>query len=372
LINVLYSIKKENEEDLMWSYPLNTFRAVDYFKEHDYKLNFNIITKENQNECDIAFVDSRFLTSDILDTQKKPLIAYDQTDFSSCYNGNFKANNRDLIDSDLVKFVCKNSVYTNLELHNHTTFEGTVHGKFCLDYAILCGDKLNGNDGELKNHKKINDKHIVKMNVLSHYLWSNVVEKALMSKFNLNDLDNMHRRPIDILLLGSGSHHYWCWHVKWHRSKAADAMKKLPNEIIRCLGLSSDSKLSKYRNKISWPWPSEFFNLAKNSKIMLSPWGYGELSTKDYEAIICGNIIIKPKLLNETLEISTFPEIYLAKNIVYCKPDFSDLEDKVYEILNNYDTYVNEALLNAHKLLEIYNEKNKPFINLLKIFDKLN
>ena len=192
-----------------------------------------------------------------------------------------------------------------------------------------------------------------------------------MPKFNLNDLNNMHRRPIDILLLGSGLH-YWCWHVKWHRSKAADAMRKLPNEIIRCFGLSSHNEFARQRGKISWPNSSEFFNLAKSSKIMLSPWGYGELSTRDYEAIICGNIIIKPKLLNETLEISTFPEIYLTKNIVYCKPDFSDLEDKVYEILNNYDTYVNEALLNAHKLLEIYNEKNRPFINLLKIFNKLS
>ena len=370
MIDILYSIKKENEENLMWSYPLNTFRAVDYFKEFNYKLNFNIITKENQNECDIAFVDSRFLTSDILDTQRKPLIVYDQTDKSSYYNGSV-GNIRDFIDLDLVKFICKNSVYTNLELHNYTTFEGSVHGKFCLDSAILCGDKLNGNDGELKNHKKINDKHIVKMNVLSHYLWSNPIEKGLMPKFNLSDLNNMHRRPIDVLLLGSGLH-YWCWHVKWHRSKAADAMRKLPNEIIRCFGLSSHNEFARQRGKINWPNTSEFFNLAKSSKIMLSPWGYGELSTRDYEAIICGNIIIKPKLLNETLEISTFPEIYLAKNIVYCKPDFSDLEDKVYEILNSYDTYINEATLNAHKLLKIYNEKNQPFINLLKIFDKLN
>lgn len=354
----------------MWSYPLNTDRAVDYLKKNNYNLNFNIINKENQNECDIVFTDSRFLTSNILENQKKPLIVYDQTDFSSCYNGYF-GNNRDFIDSDLVKFVCKNSIYTNLELHNYPTFEGTVHGKFCLDHAILCNERLKGNHDELKIHKKINDNHVVKMNILSNYIWSNVVEKGLIKNFNLSSLDNMNRRPIDILLLGSGSH-YWCWHVKWHRSKAADAMRKLPNEIIRCFGLSSENKLCNYRNKIGWPWPSEFFNLAKNSKIMLSPWGYGELSSRDYEAIICGNIIIKPSLLNEKLEISTFPEIYLDKSIVYCKPDFSDLEYKVYEILNSYGTYANQAVLNANKLLEIYNEKNQPFVNLLKVFDKLN
>jgi hypothetical protein len=369
MVNILYSVKKQNEEDLMWSYPLNTFRAVAYLKKHDYHLNFGIINNKNQNECDVAFVDSRFLTLDILDNQRKPLIVYDQTDFSSCYNGNW-GNIRDFIHSDSVKFVCKNSVYTNLELHNHPTFEGTVHGKFCLDSAIACGDKPN-RYYELENHKKIDDNHIVKMNVLSHYLWSDIIEKSLMPNLDLSSLDNMHRRPIDILLLGSGSH-YLCWHVRWHRSKAADAMRKLPNEIIRCLGLSSDSKLPKYRSKINWPNPPEFFNLAKNSKIMLSPWGYGELSTRDYEAIICGNIIIKPKLLNKTLEISTFPEIYLAGNIVYCKPDFSDLEDRVYEILNSYDAYANQAVLSANKLLEIYNKKDQPFINLLQIFKKLN
>ena len=89
MVNILYSVKKQNEEDLMWSYPLNTFRAVAYLKKHDYHLNFGIINNKNQNECDVAFVDSRFLTLDILDNQRKPLIVYDQTDFSSCYNGNW-------------------------------------------------------------------------------------------------------------------------------------------------------------------------------------------------------------------------------------------------------------------------------------------
>lgn len=365
--NILYSLKKQNDEDLMWSYPLNTFRAVSFFKKYDFHLDFDFLNKKNQNEYDLIFSDSRFINEDILETQKKPLIVYDQTDYSSCYDGNY-GNIRSFLFHDQVKMVCKNSVYSNQEYHNYDTYEGTFHGNICLNYAKKYSEQPK-NCHPIIQHNRLEKNQISKIQVLSHYLWSDIIEKSLMQNLKTDTFQDFYLRPIDVLLLGSGSH-YWCWHVKWHRSKAIDALKKLPNEIIRCFGLSGHKEIPKFRESVVWPMPPQYFSLAQKAKIVISPWGYGELSTRDYEAILCGNVIIKPKLTNESLYISTFPEIYNLRNVVYCEPDFSDLELQVYKILNDYDNYANASLIAANKFLDIYKSLS-PFQNLLQLFKNI-
>lgn len=369
MIKILFSIKKQNDEDLMWSYPINTFRCLSFFKNHDINLDFDFINDKNQNNYDLVFTDSRFLTKKLLDSQEKPLVVYDQTDFSSCYNGNY-GNIRDFLCHDKVKSVLKNSMYDNLEFHNYDTYEGTLHGKICLDLAIKNSEKNISCLADCQKHQNINKSAFGKMSVLSHYLWSDIVDKSLIPNISHDTYQNLHLRPVDLILIGSGSH-YWCWHVRWHREKAIDAIKKLPNEIIKCLGLSEDKNIAKYRKSVVWPMPPQYFSLCCKSKIVLSPWGYGEVSTRDYEAVLCGNVIIKPRLSVNGLGIKTYPEdLYEGESIVFCEPDFSDLEAKAYEILNNYDKYAQAAIIKAKKFCEIY-KTNSAFDNLLFILKKL-
>lgn len=368
MTNILYSIKKQNDEDLMWSYPINTFRCLSFFKNHDINLDFDFINEKNQNQYDLIFSDSRFLNKKILDTQEKPLIVYDQTDFSSCYNGNY-GDIRDFLCHDKVKAVFKNSVYENLEYHNCDTYEGTLHGKICLDLAIKNSEKDISCLNDCKKNQVIDKSIFGKMCVLSHYLWSDIVDKSLIPNLNHEIYQNLHLRPIDVILIGSGSH-YWNWHVRWHREKAISAMNKLPNEVIRCCGLSQDKNLAKHRKSVVWPMPPQYFSLCYKSKIVVSPWGYGEVSTRDYEAILCGNIIIKPRLMSQNLQIKTYPDLYDGENVVFCEPDFSDLEIKVYEILNNYDKYASAAVKKARLFYDIY-KSNSAFENLLLLFKKI-
>lgn len=368
MTNILYSIKKQNDEDLMWSYPINTFKCLSYFKKNGIDIVFDTINLQNQNKYDLVFTDSRFLTEKIVDSQKTPIIVYDQTDFSSCYDGNY-GNIRNFLFYDVVKGIFKNSIYDDLYFHNHETFENTLHGKVCLDLAIKNGEKETTCVEQVKKHQIIDKVHRDKMFVLSHYLWSDIIEKSLVPILKDEAYQDLHLRPIDLVLLGSGFH-YWCWHVKWHRNKAINAVRKLPNEIIKCYGLSEDKSIPKYRKSVLWPMPPQYFSLCCKSKIVLSPWGYGELSTRDYEAALCGNIIIKPRISNKGLNIKTYPDLFYKENIVFCEPDFSDLESKVYEILNNYDKYAQAALLNAKNIFDIY-KKNNPYENLLNLFKKV-
>lgn len=368
MTNILYSLKKQNEEDLMWSYPINTFKCLSSLKRHNIEINFELLNSKNQNEYDLVFTDSRFLTSDIIDAQKKPVIVYDQTDFSSCYDGNY-GSIRSFLFHDCVKAICKNSIYKDHYFHNYETYESTAHGKICIDIAVANGEKPKTCIDQIKKHQILGAEHFNKIIVLSHYLWSEIIDKSLIPNLKDDTYQDLHLRPIDLTLLGSGSH-YWCWHVKWHRQKAMEAIKRLPNEVIRCFGLSEDKSIPKYRKSVLWPMPPQYFSLCNKSKIVLSPWGYGEVSTRDYEATLCANVIIKPRISNNNLPIKTYPDLYDGENIVYCEPDFSDLESKVYEVLNNYDKYAQAARYKAKIFCDVYRENN-AFDNLAFLFKKV-
>ena len=80
----------------------------------------------------------------------------------------------------------------------------------------------------------------------------------------------------------------------------------------------------------------EYLKTMQRSKIVVSPWAWGEWAFRDYEAIHCGSILVKP----DTSFVESTPDIY-QNTILYvpCKHDFSDLEVVINQILHNYDDY---------------------------------
>lgn len=72
-----------------------------------------------------------------------------------------------------------------------------------------------------------------------------------------------------------------------------------------------------------------------DSKLCFSPFGYGEVCWRDYEAAMCGSLLIKPDMQH----IRTDPDMFVdSQTYVATKWDFSDLGEKVYHYLENaYD-----------------------------------
>jgi glycosyltransferase involved in cell wall biosynthesis len=134
-------------------------------------------------------------------------------------------------------------------------------------------------------------------------------------------------RPIDVffaerIYLKGNSHARKLY--SWHRKKAVEKLKEIKGINIVCL--DSNQALSF----------EEYIATMQKSKIVVSPWGTGEWAHRDYEAMHCGAILLKP----DTGFLQAIPDIY-QNNITYvpCLPDFSDLEDKIREILSNYSNY---------------------------------
>jgi spore maturation protein CgeB len=62
------------------------------------------------------------------------------------------------------------------------------------------------------------------------------------------------------------------------------------------------------------------------SKLCFSPFGYGEVCWRDYEAVMCGSLLLKPDMSH----VETDPDIFRAgETYVPLRWDFSDLEEKV-------------------------------------------
>lgn len=66
---------------------------------------------------------------------------------------------------------------------------------------------------------------------------------------------------------------------------------------------------------------AKYYDLIRKSKAVLCPWGWGEATYRDYEAMALGAVMIKP----ECDYVESWPEIYQwGRTYIFCKPDFSD------------------------------------------------
>lgn len=72
--------------------------------------------------------------------------------------------------------------------------------------------------------------------------------------------------------------------------------------------------------------PHVFQRQMQRSKLCFSPFGYGEVSWRDYEAVLFGTLLIKPDMSH----IASDPDIYEAhETYVPIAWDLSDLEEKI-------------------------------------------
>jgi hypothetical protein len=78
---------------------------------------------------------------------------------------------------------------------------------------------------------------------------------------------------------------------------------------------------------------SEYIEVLKNSKIVLSPMGWGESCwPRDFEIAACGAVGLK-----NCNYIKSNPDVFA--NFSYCAYDYSDIFDVVDDVLANLDTY---------------------------------
>lgn len=125
-------------------------------------------------------------------------------------------------------------------------------------------------------------------------------------------------RPADVFF--SGTVKYDVDLITQHRIRCCDAISQLSGlNVLLGIGRSLG--------------PTSYASAIADTKILVSPYGYGEYSWKDFEAIYNGCIVVKPE--------STFVETHgfdIYKENTYtitCRPDFSDLPEIIDGVLSD-------------------------------------
>ncbi len=102
----------------------------------------------------------------------------------------------------------------------------------------------------------------------------------------------------------------------------------------------------------------EYYREIMKSKICISPFGYGEICWRDFEAIICRCLVIKPDMSH----VETNPDIFKPyQTYVPVRWDFSDLEEKCGYYLAHEDER-KRIVVNAFNILDEF-YKNCGFVS---------
>jgi hypothetical protein len=84
----------------------------------------------------------------------------------------------------------------------------------------------------------------------------------------------------------------------------------------------------------------QFMRELSESKICVSPFGWGEICYRDFEAFIAGSLLIKPDVSN----LITFPDLFIEnKTYLAVSWGLDDLKEKVEDVLCNYPKYIDIA-----------------------------
>lgn len=138
-------------------------------------------------------------------------------------------------------------------------------------------------------------------------------------------------------------------HYAYHRVQCGDELDRIADKYNysmsgRCVG-------------------SDYMDKMARSKVCVSPLGLGEICFRDFEAISYGAVLIKPSMSH----LATWPDIFRPwETYIPVKWDWSNLEDVISKVLNNYDKYFKVAR-NAYSMLR-YCRRNDIFA---KRFDEV-
>lgn len=144
-------------------------------------------------------------------------------------------------------------------------------------------------------------------------------------------------------------------HYDNHRKPMMDVLDKLNYNIAK---LENGVRVSH----------QEYYQRISSAKIILAPYGYGEMAPRDLDAAQFGAVLIKPDMsyIDTCLDPFIDGETYVA-----CQHDYSDLQEKVEKVLGNYNDYLYIIENARKKFSELYRPENIA-LHVYNIFKNLN
>ena len=356
-INILLNNNLFNDH-CTYSFVFPIFRSINFLKDKGIKINFFYSYTESVFESDILIIDSRFcskqkdLNKFIEDLQKRKtkknkIIFADTADNS----GQIKANFLPIVD-----VYWKGQILKNKNDYMKPHYGGRLFTDFYKKkYKITDG---NEQYSQSVKDKKLLDKIKVcwNMGLCDHGLYSHIKQKLFSIfklRFFINNtaIYNNYEKQYNISCrIGTK---YARATVQFQREKISNLLKKYTNT----------NKISRFK----------YLKEMRLTKCVVSPFGWGELCPRDFEAFINCGILIKPDMSI----FETWPSWYLSKNNKYFGPTYLpfkwDLSNLEYQIKFALDKYQNQKqiALEGQRIYKKYTVGCKSKELFVKRFVKL-
>lgn len=212
----------------------------------------------------------------------------------------------EILNGSHAKLLLKNTLYSDLTMYNEPSITGRHYW----------GIGFNNHDYGIPTDSRMDDVKLSGMNWLSGVPFNNFEYKHAEKDI---DVFAMFQYP---------AKQNYEWRIETgqyytrHRKACIDQLKKLPPHI---------KVVTAEQGKVPL---EEYYNLMSRSKIIVAPFGYGEIAPRDLESCMVGSILIKPDMRH----IQTLPNIYNdPKNFISCRSNYSNLALLIEDILNDYD-----------------------------------
>ncbi len=179
-------------------------------------------------------------------------------------------------------------------------------------------------------------------------LWSNFGLSPQMIDLFLGKRPIYSNRPIDLhaRLAISG--------VPWYQAMRQESKDALNNLNLSNLNIASEGRVKRYK----------FFEEMTQSKLCFSPFGYGEICWRDYEAFATGSLLLKPNM--DHLEV--LPDIFVPEETyISLDWDFSDFEEKIQHYANDH-TARNRIADNAFDAMHESIQSNQIMNKVMELF----
>lgn len=202
-----------------------------------------------------------------------------------------------------------NIVFTIADFVN----DGELIGKKLVVYSLQDNSFINQSIIENKNVLFILDHCKILNNANQKVICLLNISELYKNKYQ-SDVTPLYERKYDVVFMGTTQYDE---KITKHRMDVIKNIEEVCAKYnLQCYTSNIPIKYSKY------------INILNNTKIFISPYGWGEFSLKEYECICYGAHIMKPKIY-----FQYYPNY--CKNMDDFEIDFSNFELKILGILEN-------------------------------------
>ena len=223
-------------------------------------------------------------------------------------------NDSELIGKKLVVYSLQDNSFTN---------RGILENKnvlFVLDHCKNC------NDTSVNSQSEVYNKVVCLLNISE--LYKNKYQSKVLP---------LSQRKYDVVFMGTTQYDE---KITKHRLDVIQNIEDVCRKNnLQCYTSTAPIKYSKY------------INILNNTKIFISPYGWGEFSLKEYECICFGAHIVKPKIY-----FQYYPNY--CKNMDDFEIDFTNFESKILHILANLDNSQKKVDSNRKMFLDYCTHKH--------------